>query len=170
MSHGKTGFAGIRNGPPTNFNGRTSGSLWEYLETEGRGGLVSHHDLIGCAKGLKRMADCTGSVAPKPAIGWAWMGLLEQRRTLRRRRSPVLLDDRVYDFTAINTPPRHHLRMVSLSLVVKAVFNHESLAPKTSHGVALQSSALVMSLYRPLTLIKNIGKWFKHASASHANQ
>ena len=26
---------GVRNGPPTNFNGRGSSSLWEYLKTEG---------------------------------------------------------------------------------------------------------------------------------------
>jgi hypothetical protein len=49
------------------------------------------------------------------------------------------MDHRIQDFTAINTPPHHHLESVSVFRVNKAIFNHEALAPTTSHGDPLDT-------------------------------
>jgi hypothetical protein len=51
-----------------------------------------------------------------------------------------MMDHCIQDFTAINTPPRHHLESVSVFRVDKAIFNHEALAPTASHGNPLDTA------------------------------
>jgi hypothetical protein len=54
-----------------------------------------------------------------------------------------MLNDCIEHFPTINTPPRHHPRAVTLFQVVKAIFDHEPLAPTALHGAPSSNPAII---------------------------